>query len=249
MTGLWEVYGPHEIDAFTVSFGLSTGEQGFAPEYDFDNSGTIDYADFVQFAKYAELGGIPTMDLKELSEVTRQFDIKSADDMSQFESQLDETARQFNLSEAQKKELALTVLQFNTGIAEAELDLEGVRTIVDLLDGPAALAFDNEDLGKMMDFVTDSVAGLDLFKSIVGEDQYESAKGSAADLRRMREQSASWDEKFLADGSIVTFQAAQDLIETMPTNPELVQFYLDTFDFDGDGEISAADAVLYELVN
>ena len=245
ITGLWEVYGPHEIDAFTTSFGLSTGEQGFAPEYDFDNSGTIDFADFTQFSKYAELGGIPTMDLLTLQEGTRQFDVSSADGRSQFQQQLTQVANQFNLSQAQEKDLALTMLQFNTGIAEAELDLAGVQTIVDLLDGPAALAFKEGELSELMDWVTDSVAGLDLLKSIIGEDGYDQAKSRASSLNDIRAEEQAWGQAFEVDDTETVFENAAEVVDDEPGSSR-ADYYLGLFDIDGDGVISSADALLYQ---
>jgi hypothetical protein len=249
MTGIWEVYGPNEIAAFESSMGLSAGDEGFATEYDFDNSGTVDFRDFVQFARYSELGGIPTVELRTLNESIRAFDINTAEGAKQFTDTIDEKARQFDLSQQQVKDLSLISLQTQIGIADAQLDLEGIRTIVDLLDGPAALSFTDDQLNEMLDWVTDSQAGLDLVKSIVGDEPWENVKLNVSGLTNHINENDDWRARFENESVTDNFERAKFIFQDEATSVEEKKFYLETFDIDGDGEISDMDAILYGLLD
>jgi len=164
LTGIWEVYGPRQLEEFQESFGTTMGEDGYDGNYDFDSNGTIDHHDFLQLAEFAAVGGIETQAAKQLAESTRQFNLTFIEGQEQFddalddqwamfEAQLDNTISQQGLDREQARVLTIATLKANVDIQNAGLDVNRMAIMADLLSGPGGTAMAREDKEAAIDFI------------------------------------------------------------------------------------------------
>ena len=73
ITGLMGTIPTEKINEFMPLFGLSEGEAGYNPEFDYDLDGIIGMNDLIQFAE-SNGGSLPTIQMNQLIEDGRQFD-------------------------------------------------------------------------------------------------------------------------------------------------------------------------------
>lgn len=233
ITGLWEAYGSQELDMFKNAMNSTIGDDNYNSRYDFDSNGQIDFNDFLAFSEATQIGGIPTMQLQNLREGTRQFDLGQEQDAAQFTETLIENARQYDLSYEQTVKLGLLTLKTNIGVAEAQLDLQATENLIAFLGTYAAEGMTDEDFN-------------DVFVRVLGE------KGVLYDTLEIPEenkQKANNLNKVLSERD----HPVEWFNEIEAAWPEMGQQQRDTLlsmgDFNGDGVVDIDDYIEYELAN
>lgn len=240
ITGIWEEYGVDEMSDFESAMNTAIGEDGYNARYDFDSNGSIDFKDFISFSQAATLGGIPTVQLQQLREGTRQFDISQEQNMNQFMTQIEETAREFNLSHAQQRDLAVMSLAANESVANAQLNVQHLSNLMDLLvDAPEALspedgasiiaaAFDLSAVQQSMDIPSQSANSAISAISLIND-----RKGTVG--TQMAELVLEGD---VWNPDVFDMSRRQD--------PNVAQAY-SKLDFNGDGIVDMDDYVIYTV--
>jgi hypothetical protein len=153
VTGIWEEYGPQQLEEFNSSFQASFGDENYNVEYDFNGDGTVGYNDFLTFSQLAAVGGTTTLAAQQLRESTRQFDISQENQWDQFILNLDAQIESGNLDRDQAFALTLATLEANTLIQAEGINVQQMAVMASMLTGDGALAMTNEDRKAAIDFI------------------------------------------------------------------------------------------------
>ena len=241
ISGIWQAYGPEEMEDFKTAFGPNAGgskmgDETYNARYDMDGNGTVDFLDMIGFSKAASEGGVPTLAMQQMRESARQFDVSDKSQMSLLKEQIKETGRQFDLTHEQTRKLALHTLHTNTEIASLQLNVEHVKTLVDLLiDAPGALSI--EDGAAIISAAMD----MSDIESVlnVHEGSNFGAQNFAMEVRNVQDPQvldwmqdpATWDPERIDTNAIDNNQDLADWYETM--------------DFDNDGIVTMSDYAIF----
>ena len=236
MTGIWEAYGPEELEDFTASMNTELGNEDYNARYDFDGDGKVNFHDFTAFTKAASEGGVPTMALQQLREDSRQFDITDATQLTLLQEQITETARQFNLSQKQTRSLALHTLRTNSTIAKLQINVDNIEALVNLLiDAPGAIT---DEQGASI--IASAMDLSNVQNSInVDEDTVFSAQNFAVEVDLITDpQILEWMQ------NPSTWDAERVDMDAIANDDDLRDWY-EQMDFDRDGDVTMDDYAIF----
>ena len=238
ITGIWQEYGVEEMGAFQDSFNKKNGDTGYNARYDMDGNGVVNFTDFTSFTRLATTG-VPTVQAQQLREGARQFDVANEQSLDTFEAQLAETARQYNLSQYQQRELTILSLNANEAVANSQLNVQHLGNLLDfVVNAPEALT--PEDGAAVI------AAAFDLSRlapALASDTQTYAAVSAISQINERKGPAAEAAFQLVAEGDVWN----PDVFDRNRTqDPSIAQAY-QMLDFNQDGLVDMKDYEIYTV--
>ena len=182
-----------------------------------------------------------------LAQQSKEFDLTREDHKKQFFSNLGETARQFNLSQAQTRDLAIEGLLANERIANEQLNVQHLGNLMEFMVGGTGGYFDAEDGEAIIERLLDMS---DIERSLnLGEDVTSAASNLITSLKNPSPDTDEMFAKTMVDEGDVWFIDEEEALDRYgfadpDANSRFRSSYL-LLDLNDDAVVDGEDYVIY----